>query len=291
MRILRQRLALTLFSGLILCTYLLSRQIPTTFVLDKPLLSYSVLLLSAAYTVLVCSRVLQKDGAYKARGRHHDALSLDGRGHGGVELHLLNQPSRTEEDDVKRASSTRKLRILSLVLPVAIFLRTHALLQVLLNTQCSVLTWEPLVPFAFACCDCWSVHRHRRLPAQKDETGTVYDGLEQLIVRSQYRYLVTVGLISFASWIAVATTRCQPSTYICAATQYSYWLTPFLQRVGTVLDAIIAYSIAQLLKEPEGSSARSVRSRFQIAGEALLVSFLPVFALGLRITLSSGPHN
>ncbi|KAK3719020.1 hypothetical protein LTR37_004583 [Vermiconidia calcicola] len=249
--------------GLVIGTVCLSRTVPTTFAFDKPLLSYSVLLASAAISVLALGRYLKRvEGRWTSKegGQQYHALPLD-----EVISHDTSaQPSSHQTiaaEDVRYPSSQRKLRIISLALIGAICFRVEILRNVLANTQCNVLTWEPLLPFLFAAWDYYTLHRHTQRPAYDDPHSSVYDALEQRAVRSQFRYLVTAGLVSFGGLLAIATTRSPASTYICAATLSNRWLVPFLQRIGTGLDAGIAYCVTQLLHErdvrPAGSGQRS----------------------------------
>ena len=259
---------------------------PTTFAFDKPQLSSSVFLASIALTLLGCSRLLLKDGARTATGQHYEALPLDDPCHVGGKPHSSRHPFPTRED-FTHASSLRKLQILFLVLAGAIVarpnvliligaivLRTNVLLHVLLNTQCTGLTWEPLLPFAFACWDYWNVHRHRTRRNSKNLDARKIDNLEHDVVRSRFKYLTTIGFVSIASLVAIATTRGLPSTYICAASQHSYWVTPFLQRLGTVFDILIVSSATRYLHEPNKKGATNVGPRLASVGWAFVFSFV-----------------
>ena len=214
--------------------------------------------------------MLPKDGGRTAKGQQYDALPLEDD---GERPHWSQHPSSTRED-VRYPSSLRKRRILFTTLVFALCMRVEVLRHVLRNEQCTVLTWEPLIPLAFACWDYWSVHRHKRYTVYDDLHVSVYDALEQNIARSPYRYLVAVGLISLGGLVAVATTRSPASTHICAASLQFHWLVPFLQRLGTILDFTIAYCVAALLHEQEGRGYRSLSIRFISVGWALLVSLV-----------------
>lgn len=213
------------------------------------------------------SRLLPKGSSRTVKGQQYHALPLGEVG----EPHSSRQPS-PEREDVRYPASLRKLRLIAIALILALSLRVAVLRLVLANVQCAALTWEPLIPFAFACLDYWNVQRHKTWSVHEDPDSSAYDALEQDIARSPYRYLVSAGLVSFGGLLAIATTRSPASTYICAASLRYHWLTPFLQRLGTVLDIVIAYCIYALLHQQEGRGGRPLSLRFASVGWALLVS-------------------
>lgn len=261
--------------GLVIGTVCLSRTVPTTFAFDKPLLSYSVLLASAALPILAVVRWLKRrEGRWASKdgGQQYDALPLDEVGHDASVQPSPNQTNAVEDE--RYPSSQRKLRLISLALIGTICVRAEIFRNVLANTQCNVLTWEPLLPFLFAAWDYYTLYRHTQKPAYDDPHSSVYDALEQRAVRSQFRYLVTVGLVSFGGLLAIATIRSPASTYICAVTLSNRWLVPFLQRIGTGLDVAIAYCITQLLHErdwrPAGPGQRSVATGLETIASAIV---------------------
>ena len=263
--------ALNLPSGLVLGTVYLSCNAPTTFAFDKPLLSAIVFLTTSGVSLIGLGRYLPKDGGKALQGQQYQALPLEDVG----QPHASREPSPSPEG-VRYPSSQRKLRIVFVVLVLALCLRVEILLRILGNVQCSSLTSEPLIPFVFACYDYWSVHRHKKRPLQDDPTSSAYDAAEQHFMRAQWRYLAAVGLFSVGGMLAIGVTRSPNSTYICAASLSFHWLTPLLQRVGTVLDVVIAYCIAQLLQEQEGRNTRSMALRCVSLGWALVVSLTSI---------------
>ena len=246
---------------------------PTTFAFDKPLLTINIVLVSLAFTVLGLGRLLPKDDGRTVKEQHDDALPLNKPGHEVGAAHVPRQSFFIVED-VTSASSLRKLRTLSWILASAIVTRVAALSYILKNTQCAVLTWEPLLPFALACLEYWSVERSQKRPAYDGPRRKVIDAIQYYVVHSQYRYLVTVGLASVAGLISFATTTGPASTYICGGSQSAQWLTPLLQRVGTALDVVIAYELTEVFLAPQGRVVQNAGFRFVSVGWTLLVSSL-----------------
>ena len=249
-----------------LSTIYLSREVPISFTADKPLLSAIVFLVTAGVSLIILGRYLQKyDG--RTGGRQYRALSLNEVG----QPHPSRDPS-PKPDDVRYASSQRKLRIAFVALVIAVCLRVEILLRVLGNVQCSSLTWEPIVPLVFALYDFWTVQRHqKRSPEHEDGKVGAIGRFERRVVHTPHRYVVAVGVMAVGGIFAIATTRSSGSTYICAASLSFHWLTPLLQRIGTILDILILSCVSRLLQEQEGPSARSLATRFSSVAWAFLV--------------------
>ena len=158
-----------------------------------------------------------------------------------------------------------------------IVLRIELLRVVLANTQCSALTWEPLVPFIFACYDYWTNQRRQKVIIDEERPDTTaYEALAQRAIRSRLRYLVVVGAFSFAALTALATTLEPRSTYICAATLRNRWLIPFLRRCGTAADVLIAYYVTESLCEhaavDESDRGKSLTTRVSSLGSTVMVN-------------------
>ena len=230
------------------------------------------------------TRFLPGTDGRAGEGQQYHALPLEEVG----QRHGSRQPSPSP-GDVRYPSSLRKLRIHFLILVGAICVRVEILHQTLRNVQCTVLTWEPLIPFVFTCWDYWRVQRHRRWAQYDDPNGNVYDALEQYLIRKPYKYLIAAGLVSFGSILAIATTRSPSSTYICAATLAYHWILPLIQRIGTICDIVIAYLITELLHTLEGRGGRSLSLRFISVGWAFLVSLL--FTQVTALTIDSVPRS
>jgi len=256
--------------GTVVGTYLLSRHVPTTFAFDKPVHTSILLLASCATTVIALSRFLPKSGPRSHKGQQYDALPLEEVG----QAHASRQSSPAPED-VRYPSSLRKLRIVFLVLVVAICLRVEFLREILANTQCTAYSWEPLLPLAFAIWDYRSVQRHVRRATDEDPGASVYDALEQYLVRTRYGYVFAAALVGLGGTFALYTTGSPTSSHICAASLPHHWQVPLLQHSGTLLDAAILYCIGQLLHQQDGRGARSVSLRFMSVAWALLVSLDP----------------
>lgn len=160
----------------------------------------------------------------------------------------------------------------------AIVLRVEILRNILANTQCTVSTWEPLIPLSFACWDYWYEGQHQAYPMYDERPdASIYDMLKQRAIRFKLRHVITVGIISLASIFAFASSHDPRSTFICAATLHNRWLIPTLQRLGTVLDAFIAFWIANMLDETKDTKRQPATGHAIISppytvGKVLLVS-------------------
>jgi hypothetical protein len=164
---------------------------------------------------------------------------------------LLNGINGHSKEGISRISKTIHNRIgerlrsvrLENILIGAIVLRIELLRIVLANTQCAGLTWEPLVPFAFACLE--------RLSETGDHRVETY---EQNQRRWRTAYVGISGILGVAGIAAIATTQEPKSTFICAATLHNHWLIPIFQRVGSVLDAVVAYCVTNRVFEKSEAS-------------------------------------
>lgn len=251
--------------GFVVGTIQLTRSVPTSFALDKPIHTSIVLLASCATAIIAASRFLPKDGGRSHKGQQYDAVPLGEIG----QPHSSREPSPSRED-VRYPSSLRKLRIVFVLLVLAICLRTETLREIVADSQCASVTWEPLLPFALAVWEYWTVHRHKKLVFHDDPDSSVYDELEEYWLRAPYRYLGAVGVLTLASLLALGTTRSPDSSYICAASLPYGWAVPLIQRLGTLLDIVIVYCVGQLLHMQEGRGARSIALRFMSIGWASL---------------------
>ncbi|KAK4550349.1 hypothetical protein LTR36_003316 [Oleoguttula mirabilis] len=273
-------------SGLVAGTVLLARNVPTTYAFDKPIHTGIIILASCAAAVIGLSRSLPKEGGRSHRGQQYDALPLGVQQYDALPLGEVGQPHGSREsspspEDVRYPSSLRKLRILFLVLVVAICLRIEAFRQVLANTQCAGQSWESLIPLALALWDYFAVQRHKKRILTDDVDSSVYDALVDHVFRPRYRYVLAAGLVSIGSMLALATSSSPASTYICAASLHNSLYVPNLQRMGTVLDFLIAYCIGHLLHQHEGRGTRSVSLRFISVGWAFLFSAVILLVIGI----------
>ncbi|KAK3648763.1 hypothetical protein LTR56_007203 [Elasticomyces elasticus] len=263
--------------GLVTCTILLCRSIPTTFALDKPVHTSAVVLASCAATILGLSRLLPQElGARSHKGQQYDAVPLGD----------LGQPHSSREaspspDDVRYPSSLRKLRILFLVLVIAICVRVELLREVLTNIQCATTSWEPIIPFLFAVLDYLTVQRHQKRFESEEEKpdSSVYDWLESSWTTARYRYVAATALLAYGAIDGLASGSSPRSTFICAAALPYRWTVPLVQHIGTLLDCVILYCVAQLLHQQEGRGQRGLRLRFMsIAWAGLFAAVITLVA-------------
>jgi len=212
-----------------------------------------------------------------------------------VPLNYLGQDEDNDESHVRwtrrtlRGRSQRVTKILKAkwisivqqsrlhyILLGAIVLRVEILRLILKSTACAGLSWQPLIPLAYACWRYWTSDRvQKRADYEERPDDSIYDGLGQRIVRSRYRYLVSVGVISFGGLIAMASTHEPQSTFICAPMQHR-WLMPFLQRSGSAFDVIIGHCIATWLNDNaidvRGNRGKRPAARVGSLGSVFLVS-------------------
>ena len=270
-------------SGLVVGTALLTRSIPTTFALDKPIHTSIVLLASSAAAIIVLSRLLPRDGGRSHNGQEYHALSLEDVGRS----HNSREPSPTP-DDVRYPSSLRKLRILFMILVSAICARVGIWQHVLGNTQCAGFSWEPLIPLALALINYRTMQKPANRAAHDDLDTSVYDALEARLLGSPHRYSLAAGLLSLGGLLAIGVTTSPESTYICAASLHYRWTIPVLQHLGTVLDLLITYCIGQLLHQQEGRGTRSVSLRFISVGWAMAFSAVSLLGVGFIYYITTG---
>ncbi|RMY00088.1 hypothetical protein D0868_09196 [Hortaea werneckii] len=233
-------------SGLTIGTYLLCRSVPGTFAFDKPLHTSVTVLATCAATLLLLGRILPREIGASQKDQQYDAVPLEDV---GID-HSSREPSPIRED-VRYPSSLRKLRVLFLILVIAICARVATLKEIAENAQCAALTWEPLIPLALAIGDYWTVQRHRKRMHAEEYENNLYDDIQGAFVSSPYRYLLTAGVLSLSSLLALAKARSVGSTYICAATLSHTWMVPASQHFGTFLDLVIMYCVGQLLHQYE----------------------------------------
>ena len=253
-------------TGLVAGTYLLCRNVGTTFAFDKPIHTSIVLLASLAAAVIGLSRLLPRDGGRTWKGQQYGAVPLEEVG----QPHPSRQPSPARED-VRYPSSLRKLRIIFLTLVASLCLRVEVQREILSDTQCTILSPQTFIPFSLAFWDYAMDQRHRKRIVHNDPDASVYDALEHYLTRAPYRYLVAALLVSLGGTLAVASTSSPRSTFICAASLNHRWLIPNLQWLGSSLDTTIVYCVGQVLHEHDGRGAHSVALRFIYVGWALLV--------------------
>ncbi|RMY98359.1 hypothetical protein D0862_07618 [Hortaea werneckii] len=225
-------------SGFVIGTYLLCRSIPGTFAFDKPLHTSVTVLATCAATLLLLGRVLPREVGAAQSDQRYDAVPLE-----DVGMERSSREPSPMREDVRYPSSLRKLRILFLILVIAICARVATLKEIVENPQCAALTWEPLIPLALAIGDYWTIQRHSKRMNAEDYENNVYDDIQGAFVSSRYRHLVTAGVLSLSSLLALAKARSVGSTYICAATLPHTWMVPASQHFGTFLDLTIMYCI------------------------------------------------
>ncbi|KAI7299227.1 glycosyltransferase family 90 protein, partial [Hortaea werneckii] len=273
-------------SGFVIGTYFLCRNVPGSFAFDKPLHTSVTVLATCAAPLLLLGRILPREIGASQKEQQYDAVPLEDVGVG----RSSREPSPTRED-VRYPSSLRKLRILFLVLVVAICARVATLKEIVENPQCAALTWEPLVPLALAIGDYWTVQRHSKRTHAEDYENNLYDDIQGAFVSSPYRYLVTGGVLSLSSLLALAKARSVGSTYICAATLPHTWMVPASQHFGTSIDLIILYCMGQLLHQYEVRGQRSVALRFVSIGWAALFSAAVMLGILGTSYLLAGPPD
>ena len=272
-RVLEGAQQLTCASGLILGTVALTREIPTTFAFDKPLLSSIIFLASAAATFALASRLLFKADVSSSEPHRYEALPLNGLG----EQHAPHSNDQHQKD-TRFAASLRKLRIGPLLLVGAICVRVQISVRVLGNVQCSGETWEPLIPLAFACLDTWNAQRH---------SGPT----EVHSLRARNPSLTAVIMFAIGGMVAIAASRSPSSTYICATSLNLNWMTSLLQRLGTVLDFLIVYYIARPFERRSENGANSRASQFKSLSSTLLVCLLSSEESNSLTTYSEQPKS
>ena len=262
-------------SGAVIGTVWLSITVPTTFAFDKPILTFDVLLLSAALAVLTLGYILHRRGVSGTfqGGLHYEQLPLNEIEH-QTDANT-GQTADTTSGSVWTEKGALVLHRLQLrhVLIGAIVLRVEILRQILANTQCTVLTWEPLIPVVFAGWE-YSSRRHSHPP------NSVYtsDTAGQRPTRTSLLSLVVTSVVCFGGLLALATTRDPRSTFICAATLHNRWLIPLMQRFGMVLDVSIAACVARYLNEDphdprDSRGTQKGDSPLISVGSAILVNF------------------
>ncbi|KAI7536521.1 glycosyltransferase family 90 protein [Hortaea werneckii] len=273
-------------SGLTIGTYLLCRSVPGTFAFDKPLHTSVTVLATCAATLLLLGRILPREIGASQKDQQYDAVPLEDV---GID-HSPREPSPSRED-VRYPSSLRKLRILFLILVIAICARVATLKEIVENPQCAALTWEPLIPLALAIGDYWTVQRRSKRMHAEDYENNLYDDIQGAFVSSPYRYLLTAGVLSLSSLLALAKARSVGSTYICAATLPHTWMVPASQHFGTFLDLVIMYCVGQLLHQYEVRGQRSVALRFVSIGWAALFSAAAMLGVLGTSYLLAGPPD
>lgn len=273
-------------SGFIVGTFLVTRAVPTSFAFDKTVHTSIATLATSGGAILATSKWIARSG-----GRSdYESVPLNdvGEPHGSRKP----SPSREEEEEeegevngVGHPSSLRKLRTCWIFLVLALCLRAGILREVIRNVQCASASWAPLLPIAFALWDYWTVQRKRRrrrtVTESDDDAGaSVYDALERSVASTPYAVLVAVCLVCFGGMLALRSTSVPQSTYICAAVLPYGWLVPQLQRLGSALDVVIVFCIAQLVVAHGERGARSAALRFASVGYALLFSAATLLTIG-----------
>jgi hypothetical protein len=126
------------------------------------------------------------------------------------------------------------------ILICAITLRVETLRIVLATTQCTALSWEPLIPLILTCLETWE-HQRQKHGASSE--------LHSVLTRSKLKHLATISVFSLSALATVAFGREPQSTFICAATFYHRWFVPMLHRIGTALDVTILHHVTILLEQ------------------------------------------
>lgn len=218
-------------------------------------------------TILAGSRLLSKEGSRISKGQQYHAVPLSEVG----QPHNSRRPS-PEREDVRYPSSLRKLRICLVALACALCARVAVTRYILANIQCTALSWEPLIPLALAAYEYWLTMRYERKAVFDDPNGSIYDeAFHAYVGRSPYRYIYAGALLGIGSLIGLSSSSGPTSTFVCASTLSNHWLVPLVQRLGTVLDIVMLYSVMKLLEGQEGDHTRSPSLRVASIGWALLV--------------------
>ncbi|WPH02682.1 Hypothetical protein R9X50_00554800 [Acrodontium crateriforme] len=262
-------------TGLVVGTILLAREIPTTFAFDKPVHTAILALLSCAGVLIGGSRLLPKGAGRAHSGANYDSLPLEEIGH----AHASREPSPSPAD-ASVPVSLRELRVIFLSLALAISLRILILRQLLLNTQCARLGWEPLIPFMFALWDYWTVQRHRKQAIQDNLDRSAYDDIDHHISQAPYRYLLASFLVGFGGLIALSASSGASSTVICSASLRNRWYLSVSQLAGTMLDIVILLCTSKLLNRQDRRGPSGTALRFASVGFAALLSIICLAFVG-----------
>lgn len=246
----------------------LTSNVPSTFALDKPIYSAIVCLTTLATVLLAFGRLLPKGDTYTHKGQYTAVPLEETHTDAGSRTH---SPQRT--DHVNHPSVLRKLRISFIILVLAICARVELAREILLNVQCTRVSWEPMVPLALVAWDYVALRRKRRHDVEVDEqTSTLYEIWECRIMNNPYRYVVAVALACFGSLGAMRAVGSPPSTHICATSLPNSWSVPWAQHAGTVLDIVILFCLNGLLYSNDDRASRAPSTRFSAVGWVCLVS-------------------
>lgn len=233
------------------------------------------MLFSAAFAVLTLGFLVQRRGGLGAsKHPQQDGLPLNELGQETAEdTGRLDNARGFPAWQISDAFTFRRVQPRQALIAL-IVLRVESLRQVLGNTQCAVLTWEPLIPVLLIC---WDYFQHKLFDKPSHTSSSrIID--EQKIGSSDFRYAALLGLFSVSALLAMATSRDPPSTFICASTLHNRWYIPLIQRIGTLLDvAIVRFICHQQAFEPnlKGSfRAVDVGSQLVSSGSAIMVGFL-----------------
>lgn len=257
-------------SGLLVGTIVLTRAIPTSFAFDRPVHSSTAILAGAGSVVVALSRLLPQDAGErvrKARGSLYERLPLTEVGR----PHASREPSPMPED-VTHANSQRKLRILFLALVTLICLRVEVLRQVVDNVQCATKHWNYWIPLVFAAWEFWTTTAPRRNGlVVEDEDPDEITWLDKVVVLP-YAQVVATLAVAVGGWLALDAVSSPTSTYICAVS-FRYWAKiPWIQRLASLIDVGIVFTLDQLLTSKQAKKLLSIANRFALVGAALLVS-------------------
>jgi hypothetical protein len=268
-----------LHSGLVIATFLITRELPTTYAADKPIHTAIATLAVCGAVVLVAGRFVPRASPASSKSGY-DLVPLDENGHAHPSRNPSTSPgSRRETNDHEEEADDpgpRQWRLLFLTLVLLLCLRTELWHRVLKNVQCARGTWAPTIPTMLATWEWWRGHRSKKLRQRRatrvtsddDVEASAYEALSRLVARSSLSGIVTVSMVGLGGLLALNSTASPSGTYICTAGLPVPLRVSFLQAVGPVLDAAIALCGARLLS----SGGRSLASRFATIGWALLVS-------------------
>ncbi|EME38258.1 glycosyltransferase family 90 protein [Dothistroma septosporum NZE10] len=273
-------------SGLLVGIFLVTRAVPSSFAFDKTVHTSIATLATSGGAILAASRWIAKRGDVGDRHGRYGSVLLNEIG----EPHTSRSPSPSRDQDEgakeRYPGILRRSRVYFVLLVLALCLRAEVLREVIRNVQCGTTSWTPLLPIAFALWDWWSVQRktkrRRTISESDDDAGdSVYDALERNVVSTPYSFLVAVILVGLGGMRALSSTSVPGSTFICAAVLPYGWLVPQLQRLGSALDLVIVFCVAQLVVSHGERGARSTALRFASTGYALLFSAAVLLTIGI----------
>ncbi|SMR52958.1 unnamed protein product [Zymoseptoria tritici ST99CH_1A5] len=271
-------------TGLVIATYLIIRESPTTFAADKPVHTAIATFAICGATVLIASRSLPRKAVVSSKSGY-DLVPLNEEGHANAARDASPLPVHQRYDDDGDEEldqpSPRQWRSLFLALVFSLCLRAEVWHRVVKNVQCSGRTCTPIIPVLLAAWEFWRGHSARkarqrkatRVSSDDDVDASVYDVLLRLVAQSAVSGVATASMVGFGGLLALNSLASPHGTYICAGNSSAGQLLPFS---GTVSDAMIAMIVGRVVT----SGGRSLASRCALLGWAFMFSATFLFGIG-----------